>query len=777
MNFSAPLGNLHTGLPLTAWLDLLRAVMPPSGIALVGAGNGTGPLVQWLIQQSCHVLLIEGDEVPYQNLQHVADGRPMVAVQRDVIVPQRGPTTFYRYNNSAENGLLPLERVQALWPNMQLTDQFEVEEAITLDSALQSGEPASYNWLLLDFQDSLALLQEDQQVLNRANVVLCRVVDEEHKGNEPNRAALNAAGLSCIQQLSAGRHPKVLYTLWARNLANLQQKLEVETKTRQEEAVAKTEALRQRDELAKAKAELAQRLADLQQKLEAETKTRQEEAVAKTEALRQRDEQANALQQSTIDAQQARRQAVDLQKQVDSAMARVAKLQLKLQATQADHARALSPQIPQTTSTGFNPTCTAEFNLGEAWAGNTVNTVIFRHHGIFTHQGHQFTSFYVDEHTLRFVCRRLSDDQITQYDLAGEYNLKDAHNSISMGVDRDGYLHVCFDHHASKLRYRRSLRPMSIDGWTDDQPMTGQYEDKVTYPTFILPRAGYPLTLLYRDGTHNKGCARLKYYDERTCSWKDKPTPILSGVDQKPWTSNAYWNHPAIGTDGSLHLSFVWRTGVLGEEQLVNNINIGYAWSPDNGHHWYTLQGQPYQAPITPTTAETIWPVPPGSNLINQCSMALDAYNCPHIVFYANDADGIPQYQHLRYDGKTWKHQVLSQRTQAFNLTGGGTLQIPISRPEVLLDAQGNALVIYRGDLTDDRMMVTKLTAPHYVVADSTQHVLHTDPLGHAEPVLDREGWKLNQTLCMLLQHNRQPNHDENITTATAPVLLCQFEL
>lgn len=486
---------------------------------------------------------------------------------------------------------------------------------------------------------------------------------------------------------------------------------------------------------------------------------------------------ANALQQLAKEAEQAKRRATDLQTQVNAAMARVAKLQLNLQSCQADRARLIGQQHEQANASKFTPTCSAEFNLGEAWAGNTVNTVIFRHHGIFTHQGHQFTSFYVDDNTLRFVCRRLSDDHITQYDLAGEYNLKDAHNSISMGVDRDRHLHVCFDHHASKLRYRRSLQPMSIDSWSEDQPMTGIHEERVTYPTFILPRAGCPLTLLYRDGTNNKGCARLKYYNEHTQSWIDKPTPILSGADQKPWSSNAYWNHPAIGSDGSLHLSFVWRTGVLGEEDLVNNINIGYAWSPDNGHHWYTLQGQPYQAPITPTTAETIWPLPPGSNLINQCSMALDSYNRPHIVFYANDVDGIPQYQHLRFDGKKWCHQILTERTQSFNLTGGGTLQLPISRPEILLDRHGRAIVIYRGDLADGRMTATRLNPPEYDVAHSDQHVLDARPLGYAEPIVDREGWKLHQRLAILLQHNQQPNHDINISTTTAPVRLCEFEL
>lgn len=523
--------------------------------------------------------------------------------------------------------------------------------------------------------------------------------------------------------------------------------------------------------------ELTQANEDLHQQLAAETQARQAEAAAKAQAQKQLDELLSKSKQTADETEQAERKAADLQRQVDSALGRMVKLQLQQQFAKAAAAdAAMAEQLAKEPKPAeFKPKCVAEFNLGEAWAGNTVNTVIFRHHGIFTHQGHQFTSFYVDEHTLRFVCRRLSDDQITTYDLLGDYNLKDAHNSISMGVDRQGYLHVCYDHHASKLRYRRSLQPMRIDGWTDDLPMTGQYEDRVTYPTFILPRAEHPLTLLYRDGTHNKGSARLKYYDEQKQAWIDKPTPILSGAEQRPWTSNAYWNHPAIGRDGSLHLSFVWRTGVLGAEQLVNNINIGYAWSPDNGHHWYTLQGQPYQLPITPTTAETIWPVSPGSNLINQCSMALDAFNRPHIVFYANDAEGIPQYQHLRYDGKTWHHQYLSQRAQPFNLSGGGTLQIPISRPEILLDAEANAVVIYRGDLTNHRMAMTKLYAPNYEVYYSLQCLLSEYEVGYAEPMLDREGWNYYKSLSILLQYNDQPDHDGGTDMQLASMQLREF--
>ncbi|RKT21664.1 putative BNR repeat neuraminidase [Paraburkholderia sp. RAU2J] len=424
----------------------------------------------------------------------------------------------------------------------------------------------------------------------------------------------------------------------------------------------------------------------------------------------------------------------------------------------------------------FNVNRLAQIELGDAWASNTINTVIFRHHGVLTHHGRQFTAFYVNSCTLRLVQRDLTTQSIKTYDIDGKYNLSDAHNTINLGVDRVGHLHVCYDHHATQLRYRRSIRPYDVSGWTDELTMTGKAEDRVTYPSFNCPHHGFPLTLLYRDGGHNRGNARLKFYDEALENWSDLSLPVLSGSESKPWTSNAYWNHPVIGSDGSLHLSFVWRTHTLGEEQRINNINIGYACSPDGGLNWFTSKGRMYQLPITQVNAETVHPVSPGSNLINQSSMALDSQNNPHIVFYADDPDGVPQYQHLRFDGHQWHHQIISRRTAPFVLQGAGTLQIPISRPEIVIDRQDNAYVITRGDHSDGRMVATLLGAPDYEWYPDNVQVLWDQDMGLAEPVIDRVRWDQENILTLLLQYNEQPDHEGRQQTPDRPVILADIE-
>lgn len=415
--------------------------------------------------------------------------------------------------------------------------------------------------------------------------------------------------------------------------------------------------------------------------------------------------------------------------------------------------------------------------LGQAWAGNSINTVIFRHHAVFTHQGMQYTAFYVDETTLRLIKRELSSNQIEQYDLLGEYNLKDAHNCISLGMDREGYLHLSYDHHGNRLNYRRGLQAYDISEWSGVLPMTGANEEHVTYPAFILPTPHTPLMMLYRDGNWKQGTAYIKYYDEALAQWFDLPSPILSGAEQKPWTSNAYWNHPVMDSKGVLHLSYTWRSDYFSAEQLINNINVDYAKSYDGGLSWYTSKNQPYKLPITQTNSETVWPISPGSNHINQTSMALDSKGQPHIVFYANNSSGVPQYQHVWYDGQQWLQSYVTQRNTAFTLQGGGTLEIPISRPEIVIDKNDTVYVIYRSEETEQKLVASYQTAPDYTCHPENTITLWNEAVGQAEPIIDRTRWQQERILTLLVQHNEQPNGDLKHHAMQDPIRLIDIQL
>ncbi|HFU75699.1 MAG TPA: hypothetical protein ENK66_05565 [Arcobacter sp.] len=400
-------------------------------------------------------------------------------------------------------------------------------------------------------------------------------------------------------------------------------------------------------------------------------------------------------------------------------------------------------------------------NLGKAWAANTINTVIFRHHGIVTRENYQYTAFYLNEQTIKIIRRDLIDSKkLDIYELNGSYNLNDAHNSISLGVDQKGYIHISYDHHGSKLHYRKSLKPFEISQWTDELAMTNQNEENVTYPTFISPSETSPLMLMYRSGIWKKGSTFLKYYDEALEKWFDYPKPILSGSHQQPWTSNAYWNHPVIDSYGCLHLSYCWRTDYLDDNQLINNMNINYAKSYDNGYSWLTSKNMNYKLPITQTISEVVWAIPSQSNLINQTSMAIDSLGNPHIVYYSNDKNGIPQLQHLWFNDEEWKRDFISERKEPFILSGGGTLELPISRPEILIDRDDNVYVIYRSKETDNKLILLYLNAPAYKFTEGDTIILYDEPVGQSEPIIDRDRWEKENILSLLVQYNLQPNGD-----------------
>jgi FkbM family methyltransferase len=317
--------------PLTAdWLNTLAAIVPPQGLVLVGAGGG-GLLTTWVASQPAPALLIEGDPQRYALLNRSFAGMHHLAVQKDVVAPTHEPVDFYRYSIPDESGLAPYDVVSALWPHIEVQHTIEVANPITLNDLALNG-PAHANWLLVDTPYACELLESADDAWGQADVLICRahapaIVGWTHKATEHGHHI--AAGFDT-------QHPHVRHVVLVRDVAlqrtqsrhilsQLNQQLAAETQSRQQEAAAKADALKQRDELAQAQSELQQTMAQvqqaqaglqqkleaqtqakaaLQQQLEAETQARQQQAIAKTDALKQRDElaKANAELQQTLNS-------------------------------------------------------------------------------------------------------------------------------------------------------------------------------------------------------------------------------------------------------------------------------------------------------------------------------------------------------------------------------------------------------------------------------------------------------------------------------------------
>ena len=156
-------------------------------------------------------------------------------------------------------------------------------------------------------------------------------------------------------------------------------------------------------------------------------------------------------------------------------------------------------------------------NIGYGWNNNSVNTVKFRKNALTTHDQYQFTAYYDENSNLVLGKRKINTSHWEIVKTPYKGNTKDAHNDISIVVDGEGYLHVSWDHHNTKLRYVKSKLPSSL-ALGEELPMTGIEEKTVTYPEFYnLPNGN--LLFFYRSGASGRGNMVINSYDLKTRKW------------------------------------------------------------------------------------------------------------------------------------------------------------------------------------------------------------------------------------------------------------------
>jgi hypothetical protein len=420
--------------------------------------------------------------------------------------------------------------------------------------------------------------------------------------------------------------------------------------------------------------------------------------------------------------------------------------------------------------------------LGDGYASTSVNTTIERHHGLVTRGDFQFSSFYVSANEFVVIRRDLRNDEIEVGRHQGSFNPANVHNSISLGLDPEGFLHLAYNHHANPLFYRRSVDPLGVKEWSDPIPMTERWEDKVTYPFFVMwPRSAEDreglgrLLFLYRHGGSGQGDICLKEYDHEDRTWIDVAERFVKGMEQTPWTSNAYWNHPAFDSQGNLLLTWVWRVGQKASARgdFIFNHNHGFAQSPD-GRRWYTSRGVELSLPMTQVNSEVIWATTPGNTIANMASSAVDSRDRLHVATYGSDEPGeAPQYQHIWFDGIKWRCDAITRRETSFGLL---TWDTPMSRPEIIVDGDDNVFFIYQCDLTGSRLVVQRMEPPDYAPPGKI-FLLWDQDVKHAEPILDRIRWARDGVLSLLVQRNTQPELLAEKDTPPEPVRIIEWLL
>jgi hypothetical protein len=397
----------------------------------------------------------------------------------------------------------------------------------------------------------------------------------------------------------------------------------------------------------------------------------------------------------------------------------------------------------------------------DAFAGSSVNVLANSQHTLLTHGDTQFAAFYAADSTLVLAKRVHGNDTWTTQRTAFKGRTADAHNSIALGVDGDGFLHVAWDHHNNPLNYARGTAPGSLE-LGPRESMTGVHENRVTYPAF-LPLTGGDLLFFHRDGGSGRGNLVLSRYDLRTRRWTRLHASLINGEGAR----SAY---PAYTVDarGTLHLAWVWRA----TPDVATNQDLAYARSLDGGVTWSAADGRPLTVPFTAANADYALRVGPNRSLMNPPSLAVDNLGRPLLAnYWTPEGSDVPQFHVVRHDGFKWRVTPVTARTTPFTLAGGGTKNPPISRAVLAVRAaedEGREVVlIYRDDEKEGRIIAA--TCEDLRKTGWRFTALTAGSVGAWEPSYDPVAWARNRELHLLVQAVTQRDGNDREAAAVAP--------
>jgi len=322
----------------------------------------------------------------------------------------------------------------------------------------------------------------------------------------------------------------------------------------------------------------------------------------------------------------------------------------------------------------------------------------------------QYIAFYDADHQMTVAKRRLGE---TKWDFAKlpERVGWDTHNKILMFQDRAGNLHITGNMHCAALKYYRTEVAGDIQTFKAIHKWSGDYENRVTYPTLFKLCDGATY-LMYRHGGSGNGMRILLHYDEDSRQWTKTVPILLNGMDRNP-TCNAYPFGLLEDNDGVWHIAWCWRE----TPDVVTNFDVCYAKSLDRGATWKSWDGRELELPITPENAHVADSIPQKSGLMNGGTLVVDDEGRPYIGYTRFDKDGHNQlYVATPVDGK-WKIIQLTDWKHRFYFSGGGTIPESPPVPKISATPDQRIVVSYSNRYAEPRS--AKLTFTREQLLDS----------------------------------------------------------
>lgn len=293
----------------------------------------------------------------------------------------------------------------------------------------------------------------------------------------------------------------------------------------------------------------------------------------------------------------------------------------------------------------------------------------------------QFVVFYDENRQMTAGQRMLGSTEWTFQKLPSFLEW-DSHNYIEMALDSNGFIHISGNMHVVPLVYFRSSKPYDVRSLEEINRMTGEREQRCTYPKFLKGPGG-ELIFNYRDGHSGNGDQIYNVYNDKTRTWTRLiDQPLAAGLGAR----NAYFVDPVLGPDGWFHITWVWRETY----ECDTNHDLSYARSKDLVH-WETASGIPIDLPILVNTPGVVVdPVPVHGGILNgNGKIGFDSKNRVVLAYHKFDESGKTQLYNARLEDGGWKIYQTSDWDYRWYFAGGGCIVSKVKiGPVALVDGE-----------------------------------------------------------------------------------------
>ena len=311
--------------------------------------------------------------------------------------------------------------------------------------------------------------------------------------------------------------------------------------------------------------------------------------------------------------------------------------------------------------------------IDSVWAGHPVGF------SLYTHGNRQYIAYYNAKRNAVVGQRNLDEDELELHILPPTSREKargtstvlgwDSHNSLTLGIDKSGFIHLSGNVHVHPLTYFRSTKPDDISTLEQIFEMVGAEENRTTYPHFMMTKEN-ELLYHYRDGGSGNGNEIYNIYSVDDKKWSrllDVPLTDGQGL------MNAYQTQPTLMADGWYHVYWVWRD----TPDCSTNHDLSYMKSPDL-QNWYNAFGEKLELPATLDKKLVIVdPIPPKGGIINLAAKLVlnaDNKNSPVFAYHKYDSIGNLQLYTAHIQNKNWVYKQVSNWDHRWEFSGNGSI-------------------------------------------------------------------------------------------------------